>query len=282
VQVLDEGSGVNYVQGYFVSPMGTSILPLFFQGGAEQDSTMPLSLSATLTILPGVEAGEYKLSLEGAYQLTAVDRVGNRGLYTNVTLPNSPSLSIISNTDTTPPTISTISCSPNPIGIPQGSATTATDLTCSIFANDDSTGIESLVMTLVSSTASQRLVVEFTNADKVLGVGTSSGYQTTVSLPSTTELGPWALQRWDAVVARDDTGNSRSIPSSDLQDTGLEAVAAGEEGPGGHSGSPATTTSGAVRSNHGIHTRQASVVTAVCLIVLSSLWRSMRTACISL
>jgi hypothetical protein len=171
VQASDNRSGLASVDAYFLSPSKRHAIPVFFAPRATDNPTANLTLTAYANFPIGAESGAYSLALSGAYQLTSMDRAGNRGLYSSG-VAGTKSITVFSTEDTAPPSITDFFCDRQTIFL--GDAATFA-INCRAVVNDDNSGVDSITATLLSPSGRSAMIFDFNNANRAVGKGTKGG-----------------------------------------------------------------------------------------------------------
>lgn len=126
----DDLSGVSYVSAYYRLSSSSQILSFSFQrtSGDDRNGTY----SATTTVTPLQHNGTYAFS-----NMTVFDRVGNYRSYSVGDHPGPAELTVRSNADVIPPSISGVRVTPNPLDVRQSRQ----EATVEVDVTDDASGV---------------------------------------------------------------------------------------------------------------------------------------------
>jgi hypothetical protein len=183
--VLEPQSGQSQpIGGYFSGPPA---------GGTDNNGTW----QAQVTIPQFVAPGTWQLDA-----LDVVDNSGNSHIYSTANLNGlgTTTFTVQSTPDTTPPAVSAVSFSPNPVDVSSGSQV----VTATVTATDAGSGVASGYMVLASPDGKQSYLAA-TSFTLSSGTPQSGTWTATITVPRYAEAGTWSVSQ---LSLTDKAGNS--------------------------------------------------------------------------
>jgi hypothetical protein len=221
IHATDDLSGVNYAYVALASPSGKQNQYAYVY---VRSSGTPLAavLIATLTIPQYGESGKWTVQA-----LDLWDNAGNEAIYSTNTLAAkgfTTTFSVVSNPDTTPPTLTGVSISPGSLNVSSSSET----VTVQLDITDNESGVSfacgtycynSVILRSPSGIQYQEGLDYYVT--QVSGTALNGVWKSEITIPRYAEAGVWSI---DYLYLYDKAGNTEYIYGSDLKNKGFAST----------------------------------------------------------
>ena len=198
VELTDDLSGVQQWQVEFKSPSGNQSLQVSGSPGLLTGTILNGTFQGAATLSQSAEAGRWNAAV-----LSITDGAGNNTTidYSNALFP--PFFRVVSQQDATPPSLVSISVSPETVDVREGQA----PVTVTVDLSDDLAGVQQWQVQFNSPSGSQSLQVSG-SPGLIAGTTLNGTFQGTSTLPQFAEAGTWTAA---SLSVTDGAGNSTSV-----------------------------------------------------------------------
>jgi len=234
--VTEKKSDISTIEAYFVSPSGKDNIPLYFtannaipigsENKEDNENSNRITLTNTVQIPKGLEAGNWTIAMEGTFALKTSDKALNTRIYASSvdeegTQKRSSSenieatpLTLIGPTDTEAPGLSSLNCNPTEFNIQDEGLQ---KLTCSLIASDDVSGVDKVVLKFGSPVdESEEITVLFDTAAKTIGTGKTGGaFRSSIDVSKVETAGLWQVKEF---TVTDKLGNMYSPSKTEMSE----------------------------------------------------------------
>ena len=198
VELTDDLSGVQQWQVEFKSPSGNQSLQVSGSPGLLTGTILNGTFQGAATLSQSAEAGRWNAAV-----LSITDGAGNNTTidYSNALFP--PFFRVVSQQDATPPSLVSISVSPETVDVREGQA----PVTVTVDLSDDLAGVQQWQVQFNSPSGSQSLQVSG-SPGLIAGTTLNGTFQGTSTLPQFAEAGTWTAA---SLSVTDGAGNSTAV-----------------------------------------------------------------------